>query len=1182
MKFFFSFFILTICQLSAQCQLLFTTLKPADGLASRETRAVFRDSEGYLWIGTTAGLNRFDGAHFKLWNKTTFNYPKSLGEVVTTIIEHRGRIYFGTDAGLGVLDKTSGQVTQLFPNNGIEDSYAITRLEEDTSGRLWVATDKGLRVETSNGLIPVSRIYAPATVLDSISIFHGAFLFDAGRNCFWIGTPSGSYCLDLRTSTLFSSENNPAANPFFVKDNIASIALDNSNDLWFSNNTKGLLCHYNLASKAFESLDKINGNPDWNFSGGAPILKFDADHRLWITTWSFTSYVRHPDGKFEPLVYDATVPYSIGYGFFYDAFVDKYSNVWLATINGLSKLGKSAFVQTIVKAPSFKYYLPVDFANINAVQPDDESWWVCKMDGLLQYKPTTKTFRRFVPSGKDLEANDIYDCQTVEDEVWCSSNYGVKIFNKKRESFHSLDHSDKAVPASGYVSCMVKDHENTVWSCLWKKYLCRYNLKTKSCEHFANQTALLESRCIYVASDKKIWIGTTDGAWVYHPSKGWFVHAARGVKGNVSAITEDVHKNIWLAATDHGLIKCTSEGEVIDSINRSNGLPMSWITDVVADDAGRLWMISREGLFCVSTSTKTISKVTIPVSYSFNDHWNSLLKKGNLIYASMLDNVVVVNTALYQKTSEAMPPLISSLYVFGKEDALKKNIELSYQQNFFSFDFASPFHSEVSAMQYAYMLEGFDEEWVNSGRNLNASYTNVPDGRYVFKVRTTGANGQWMDKASSVNIVIRPPFWKTWWFISLLAVAVAVLIYYLYLYRRKVLSDNRMEEAIDYFANSLYGDNSANEICWDIARNCISQLKLEDCVVYLLDDKRNVLVQKAAYGPKNPKEHEISNPIEITPGSGIVGTAASLCKPVLIKDTSKDSRYIVDDAHRLSELAVPIIHEGKAIGVIDSEHSQKDFFRDDHVKVLSTIAAISANKIAEAKAEEAARQSEIQLLEIKKLLAESQLMALRAQMNPHFVFNCLNSIQECIVTQKYGEASLYLNKFSKLFRSVLNNSGRILVTLAEEIEVLDLYLTLEHMRFEKSFRYAIHTDEDLELDEILVPSMLLQPYVENALWHGLMHKANNRELVIEFNKKDGDVFECVIEDNGIGRRKALELKEQQSKTKRHVSRGMTISKDRIELLQKQGQHASLDIVDKYEDGEAAGTRVVVELSAFLE
>ena len=182
-----------------------------------------------------------------------------------------------------------------------------------------------------------------------------------------------------------------------------------------------------------------------------------------------------------------------------------------------------------------------------------------------------------------------------------------------------------------------------------------------------------------------------------------------------------------------------------------------------------------------------------------------------------------------------------------------------------------------------------------------------------------------------------------------------------------------------------------------------------------------------------------------------MGHVASTGKPLLVADTSEDARYMVDDERRLSELAVPILHDGKVIGVIDSEHPAEKFLYGRHLKAMTTIASISANKIAEAKAEAYAKENEIKLLEINKMLAESQLMALRAQMNPHFVFNCLNSIQECIVTQKYGEASKYLNKFSKLFRMVLNNSGKNLVTIDEEKEVLELYLELEQMRFEKSF-----------------------------------------------------------------------------------------------------------------------------------
>ncbi|HEY0676945.1 MAG TPA: histidine kinase [Chitinophagaceae bacterium] len=511
-----------------------------------------------------------------------------------------------------------------------------------------------------------------------------------------------------------------------------------------------------------------------------------------------------------------------------------------------------------------------------------------------------------------------------------------------------------------------------------------------------------------------------------------------------------------------------------------------------------------------------------------------------------------------------------------------ESIRLNHNENFFSFTISSFDYQSESSIQYAYMLEGFDKDWQSANDN-SGSYTNVPPGRYKLHLRSNNGIGGWVSKKDPVLIIVGAPFWQTWWFMFIVLLAALLVIASVYRLMRKRKQKRQMAEAIEYFANSHYGENSLSEICWDIARNCMSQLKLKDCVVYLLDENRNILVQRAAFGPKNLKDQEIINPIEIEVGKGIVGTAAESARPVMVTDTSRDNRYIVDDVRRFSELAVPIIHEGKAIGVIDSEHPKKNFFNEDHVKVLSTIAAISANKIAETKAEETARETELKLLEIKKLLAESQLMALRAQMNPHFVFNCLNSIQECIVTQKYGEASLYLNKFSKLFRSVLNNSGSVMISLAEEIEVLELYLSLEHMRFDKSFNYSIHVEEDVETDEIMIPSMLLQPYVENALWHGLMHKDEDRELDIRFRKLNDEIFQCVVEDNGIGRKKALELKALQNKTKRHQSKGMSIARDRIDLLQKQGQHASLNIIDKYDDrGFATGTKVVIELSTYLK
>lgn len=157
--------------------------------------------------------------------------------------------------------------------------------------------------------------------------------------------------------------------------------------------------------------------------------------------------------------------------------------------------------------------------------------------------------------------------------------------------------------------------------------------------------------------------------------------------------------------------------------------------------------------------------------------------------------------------------------------------------------------------------------------------------------------------------------------------------------------------AINEFATSLSALHSEQDILWEITRRCISSLGFEDCVVYLLDEERGVLVQRAAYGPKNPRDREIAAPLEIPLGRGIVGTAAQTGLVELVPDTRLDPRYLVDDAFRLSELAVPIVADGRVLGIIDAEHSRAGFFTTEHLTVLTSIASICANKLVRARAQ---------------------------------------------------------------------------------------------------------------------------------------------------------------------------------------------------------------------------------------
>ena len=211
-------------------------------------------------------------------------------------------------------------------------------------------------------------------------------------------------------------------------------------------------------------------------------------------------------------------------------------------------------------------------------------------------------------------------------------------------------------------------------------------------------------------------------------------------------------------------------------------------------------------------------------------------------------------------------------------------------------------------------------------------------------------------------------------------------------------------------------------------------------------------------------------------------------------------------------------------------------------------------------------------------LANVEMTALRSQMNPHFIFNCLNSIESFIIKNDTLRASTYLNDFARLIRLILQNSRSQFVPLQDEIEALELYLQMESLRFTNRFNYEVTVSEDIDQGAIDIPPMLIQPYVENAIWHGLIPKDEVGQLSIELSRENG-MLHCVIEDNGIGRDRSGEINRSRGRAK-SKSMGMTITKDRIDLLNQQHQtNTNVRIVDRYHpDGSAAGTRVELNIA----
>lgn len=214
---------------------------------------------------------------------------------------------------------------------------------------------------------------------------------------------------------------------------------------------------------------------------------------------------------------------------------------------------------------------------------------------------------------------------------------------------------------------------------------------------------------------------------------------------------------------------------------------------------------------------------------------------------------------------------------------------------------------------------------------------------------------------------------------------------------------------------------------------------------------------------------------------------------------------------------------------------------------------------------------------ITKELVYSQLENLRSQMNPHFIFNALNSIQDFIILNEKKLARQYLVKFSKLIRIYLEHSQKDTVTLAEEIKALQLYLELEKDRFNDDFIFTISIDENLNLEQIYIPSLLLQPYVENALKHGLLHKTDNKKLTISFEKDTNiSTLICTILDNGIGREAAAKINKK--RVGKHKSFATSANQKRINLL-NLANNSNLEIVieDLTENEIALGTKIIIKI-----
>jgi ligand-binding sensor domain-containing protein/putative methionine-R-sulfoxide reductase with GAF domain len=1160
----------------------FSNINTSNGLSENNVQSVAIDKKGFLWIGTIDGLNLYDGYSVTVFKKETQPAMAS-NNVIHMTCDSRNRIWLGTHEGITWLDENRSfhrvilnDTASRFACRTVMDTKKYGPVLYTSLGQYYYDNSKK-KWEQFN--------WMPATL--EYRHFHDAEPFDENRIIY--ATDSLVMIVDYATQQIIYQQ--PFANVTSLcrySDHEVAIGLGQGEVLIADINS-------NTVVKQFEITSELNKK---KVNASITEIRPAANGSLLIGTYFAGLMIIDRNGNIARYTHDPINPNSIaanmlwrvlggtngdvivgtttagisvfniynqqagytrvfsdGQGNFYDTYiadVEEGSNgvLWLGALERLIRWDKN---NNQVKF--YYYYSPPGWKGPQSLELRSVCLdrlgrvWVSALgDGISILQESTGQFRKIprdTSLGPAVKSNYVFDLYPARDGyVWVGSNAGLYRINPTTLDIDAFANDSLLKQVSGMRVCdFLEDGLGNMWISTFRGLYC-YNKEKRKLDHYTTQEGLASNQCYNLLLDQSgnLYVGTVQGFSVVSNGKIRNYGRANGLKYDYcEGLVQGQDGKIWLANT-----KCIIRFD-----------PATGAMQYFDENSGLSNEGFRFGAFKASQSGELF--------------WGS--RKGiNYFYPGQLVNHPAdIVLSIYQAETT------DTTFNFGMDNT----IALRYTNNSVVFRFAAINLKGSRNIQYQYMLEGYDKDWQNGMDIRQARYTALPAGHYNFKLRASLDRVNWVDSPAVVHVRVIPPLWQQWWFIGALLVIVTGVIYWVIANRNQKIDEQReeieREQAINYFASSLSDQQTEEAILWDVAKNCIGRLHFEDCVIYLLDEEQGLLIQKAAHGRKSPREFEIKKPLAIELGKGIVGSVALSGKPEIVNDTSKDPRYIVDEEKRLSEITVPIINDGRVLGVIDCEHSKKSFFTQKQLSILVTIASLCANKIVRVRAEEEKREAQNILMRTQQKMTEVEMQALRAQMNPHFIFNCLNSINRYIVKSDQTTASLYLTKFAKLIRLILDNSNSKNVILSQELEALKLYIEMEALRFDKKFSYEIKVEGNLGADTVEVPPLIIQPYVENAIWHGLLHKEENGHLSVRVSQNGGSMLYCVIEDNGVGRERAKELKSKSATSRKSL--GMQLTQNRLSLLNKHAElNASVEIVDlKDENGTAAGTRVILKI-----
>ncbi|GAB2551708.1 sensor histidine kinase [Spirosoma aerophilum] len=822
--------------LSTQAQpqnVRFTYLTTNQGLSQNNITAILQDRKGFMWFGTQDGLNKYDGYNYTLYRNNP-RKPGSLGHsYVHALFEDKlGQLWVGTDhGGLSLFDANTETFTNYKHLPGQKNSLShnkVMAIAQDAQGYLWVGTEGGGLDRFDPQKKTFTHFMHQAGNPGSLSSDRVSSVFIDRAGMIWVGTDGGGLNrLDQATKAFVHYRHQPEKEQSLSHDRVTTCFEDSKGRFWVGTEGGGLN-QLDRSTGTFSHYKQVKGGSNQLTHNDVMALAEDNNHNLWIGTQNGGINLLHPDGTFSYYTYQVDNSRGLNNGSIYSMYRDPIGSMWIGTYSG----GVNKLDATPLK---FKLYQrtrsntsKLSNNNILAIQEDQRGdLWLGTDGGGINVLPKGRsvftTYQDTSRYATSVSSNFVLTIYEDRDKRIWTGNYkgGLTVFDRATGTFES-----KANLKPLSVSAILEARNGIMWLGTFEDGLIRYDKRTGSVVRYPakpNQPGQLNYHTITSLQEDEagnIWVGTDGGGVnVYDPVKNQFIQYTEQDQNPKSLSNNQVNilfrsrkGQLWVG-TNAGLNKFDARTKTFTAYRQEDGLANEVIKGILEDKQGILWLSTNKGLSAFDPVTRTIRNFDVSDGLqesSFN-RMACYKGQGGQLFFGGLSGLNSFNPDSLRDNPFIPPVYITdfqlfnqSIHVQDEQSVLKKSISetrditLSYRQSVISLAFAALNYTVSDNNQYAYKLEGFDQDWIQAGTKRTATYTNLDPGDYVFRVKASNNDGVWNEKGTFINLHIMPPFWLTWWFKTLVVLLLLGGFYATY-----ILRINRIRAQQVYLQNQV-------------------------------------------------------------------------------------------------------------------------------------------------------------------------------------------------------------------------------------------------------------------------------------------------------------------------------------------------------------------------------------------